>query len=121
MYALSCARNASGGLMTLYTSAGTQLFSSSVYDWNNFNYVKYDTLAPGIYRLAVTPKWNTDDVKDYTVRVYGPSIVSIVTGKVKSLSNPIIGNFTSYDLDGINAAIGSHSNITVFNHFNSTD
>lgn len=96
------------------------------YDWNNFNYVKYDSLAAGVYTLSVTAQWNSDDVKDYTVRVYGPNVVSITTPGAwwttkKSLSNPIVANFTSLVLNGLNAAIGSNTNATTYNNFNTTD
>lgn len=62
-------------IVYLYTSTGTYLGGRYAYDWNNFNFFKYDNLAAGSYKMTVQVTWDKyygdNDVKDYTVRVYG--------------------------------------------------
>lgn len=83
--------------MKVYSPTGTLLYNLNAADFSGFNFLKIDNLTPGTYKINVTATWLTTDVPEYTIRAYGNSIANITffNKKVKSLSHPIIQNFSS--------------------------
>lgn len=86
------------------------------YDWNFFNFFELDNLAAGTYKLTVQVTWDTtygnNDVKDYTVRVYSPQVVTITnsaTGAKSSYNYILTPNTTSGGSSSSSSSSGSSS------------
>jgi hypothetical protein len=76
MYAKGC-KPETTGIMQLFDSKNNNLVNSYTYDWAGFNFKRFESLAAGTYTFKFQPKWNAQDVKDYTVRVYTPTNVGL--------------------------------------------
>jgi len=79
MYPYGCKNYYSTGYLSVLTSTGTALTSNlyvSDSSYNNFAY--FQNLAAGTYQVTMQmSSWDTNDVKDYTVRVYGAGAATI--------------------------------------------
>jgi hypothetical protein len=113
MYPLTNCHYYTYATVYLYTSSGSYLNGMYAYDWNDFNFIKYDSLAAGTYKMTVLVNWDKtygdNDVKDYTVRVYGSQVVTISSGTSTGKYNYILTQSSS-----------STTNSTTTNTTNST-
>lgn len=84
MYPLTSCHYYTYATVYLYSSSGSYLNGMYAYDWNSFDFIKYEALAAGSYKMTVLVNWDKtygdNDVKDYTVRVYGDQVVTISNG-----------------------------------------
>jgi hypothetical protein len=74
----------SKGCKTAYTTGSLRVFSNGklidskvVYDIDDFGFIYNSSLKAGNYTVFAKPTWKTNDVKDYTVRIYMKSLVTI--------------------------------------------
>ena len=108
---VNACKDTTTAIMYLYSPSGSALSGYSVADYNNFAYFNYENLTPGTYKLTIKAKWaGALDMKDFTVRAYGPGN-AVIKGKkgttvLTGTRNPIIANFTSFSEDSEDGAIG---------------
>ncbi len=55
---------------------GEQVRSFTASESDNYGFVN-QVWAPGNYSVFVRPSWHSDDVKDYTFRIYAPRNITI--------------------------------------------
>jgi len=75
MYPKGC-RSGSSSASIKVVKDGLTVTSANVGDSQNYGFVN-QTWAAGTYTVYVTPSWTTNDVPDYTVRLYMPESVTI--------------------------------------------
>src|SRR4051812_4954440 len=71
-----CKADATKATMAIFNSAGTLVDSIATAD-NDLETYHSDAMPADTYTMWVKLTWGSDDVKDYTLRTYAPSLIKI--------------------------------------------